>query len=201
MLFKKFEKNSDQIYLIICITLCILLIAVVVNYLWKNNMNSASENNNVSTTSVAINSAINTNASTTKTILNTVPTKKCNLKIISPTLYSKVTMPLMVTGILNTTDIKEGCLWNNADSLAGYAELFYKKTGDTAWKSAGVPVPMLINSYPGLATTSLKVSVSLNLYVKPLGLISGTPLRIIFTELNILDKPNPNTFDYFIYLK
>ena len=198
MTIEKISKTAWTIYIIL-----IIVVLTMFAYLFQNkNLDIANEN--VVATSTTTNTSSSTITNTEKASVKTTPTykttTKCNLKITSPVAYTKVSMPLIVSGLLDVTDIKEACKWNAAYSRAGNAELFYNKNGE-GWKSAGAAVPIFTSSYAPISTTTLKISVSLNLYVKQLGLASGTPLKIVFTELNIPERSNPNTFDYLLYLK
>jgi hypothetical protein len=135
----------------------------------------------------------------------TTPSKysssKCNFKIITPQIYSKITIPLSIKGILDKADLSNGCTWNENLSRAGQAELFYNRNGE-GWKSAGTSVPIITSSlFNNTSTTTLAFSVSINLYTQALGLTSGTPIKIVFTELNILENKNPNTFEILYSLK
>ncbi len=131
---------------------------------------------------------------------NTISSSKCNFKITSPVMYSNVSMPLVINGILDKADTSKGCLWEERLSRAGEAEIFYNRNGE-GWKSAGTAVPIMTKSIAKAATTTLAFSVSFNLYTNALGLKSGTPLKVVFTELNIPVRPGPGTFTFPLTLK
>ena len=146
----------------------------------------------------------NSNGGNKTPITTSIPSEnmvsKCNFTVTSPTIFSKVSIPLTIKGILDKADTTKGCMWNEGSLRAGEAELFYNKNGE-GWKSAGTSVPIIITSVPGASTTTLAFSASFGLYTKALGLASNTPLKIMFTELNIPPQPNPNTFDFLVSLK
>jgi len=205
MLFQKPGNKLDIINWIKYILILVFLIAIVIYFFQRNGVNqtdrniSASSTANVSTSTVP---SSNTTASGSikKAATTNILSAKCNLKITSPAIYSKVSMPLTITGLLDKADTKKNCMWNENNTRAGEAEVFYNRNGE-GWKSSGAAVPMITSSVPGAATTTLKISISLNLYTKALGLTSGTPLKIKFTELNIPPQPNPDTFEFLVYLK
>ena len=146
----------------------------------------------------------NSNGSNKTPITTSTPSEKmvskCNFTVTSPAILSEVSMPLTIKGILDKADTTKGCMWNEESSRAGEAELFYNKNGE-GWKSAGTSVPITVSGVPGAATTTLTFSASFGLYTKALGLASGTPLKITFTELNIPPQSNPDTFDFQVSLK
>jgi hypothetical protein len=189
----------------------IILVAVVVIfaafYIIKNNSTNTTKNSETKiSTSTVSTSPSKSNTVTAKTsITNTSgagtvnTTSKCNIKVTYPTIYSAVSVPFTVNGILNLSDTSEGCMWSQNLSRAGDAQIFYDKNG-AGWMPAGTSVP-IIESGTGNSTTTLDFSVSFNLNATALGLTSGTPIKIVFTELNVMNKPNPETFEYEVYLK
>jgi hypothetical protein len=142
----------------------------------------------------------------TTTVVKTVPTvvsnvmNKCNFRVTSPVMYSGVNVPFTVNGILDLADKSKGCMWNMESSRAGVAEIFYNKD-NSGWKSAGTSVQIMTSMVPGKATTTLAFSTTFNLYTTALGLKSGTPIKIVFTEYNIPIQTNPDTFDFLVNLK
>ncbi len=188
----------------------IILVAVVVIfaafYIIKNNSTNTTKNSETKiSTSTVSTSPSKSNTVTAKTsITNTSgagtvnTTSKCNFKVTYPTIYSAVSVPFTVSGILNLSDTSKGCMWSQNLSRAGDAQIFYDKNG-TGWMPAGTSVPIITSA--GNSTTTLDFSSEFNLNATALGLTSGTPIKIVFTELNVMSKPNPETFEYEVYLK
>lgn len=141
-----------------------------------------------------------TTTSAPKVIPSKNVTSRCNFEVTSPVMYSSVNMPFVVKGILDKANTSTGCMWNENASRAGDAEIFYNRRGE-GWRSAGAAVPIMTTSSPGAATTTLAFSVSFNLYTQALGLTSGTPIKIVFTELNIPPQANPDIFEFQVTLK
>ena len=198
-----FLKN---IKMIDWIKIGVIAIIVISGIIYFSQKKDATENNTTATTTAtSTTKTTNTPAvkKTTPVVTNTTAkniTSRCNLKITSPALNSYVTFPFTVKGILDKADTTKGCDWNELASRAGDAELFYNRNGE-GWKSAGTSVPIITSTTPGGATSTLAISISFNLYTQALGLTSGTPLKIVFTELNIPERTNPDKFEYQVYLK
>ena len=165
--------------------------------------------NEVKTTDVSNNSVTSTNTNTnttnTKTV-KTVPTvarnvmNKCNFKITSPEINSSVSLPFTVKGVLNKADLSKGCVWKDNLTNGGTVEIFYNKNG-MGWVSAGTAAQITLFTTPGVATSTLSFTLPLNLYANALGLGSGTPIKLVFTEFNIPAQQYPDTFDFTVYLK
>ncbi|MFA5652120.1 MAG: hypothetical protein WC933_02030 [Candidatus Paceibacterota bacterium] len=179
--------------------IAIVLIAGSFYIFQKADVKKVDTSNNVATTTTKTTPKTTTTVKTQPAVLKNV-TSKCNFKVVSPVMYAKVSMPFTVSGILDKSDTTKGCMWGETTSLAGNAEIFYNKNG-TGWVSAGSPVSILTKGTPGMPSSYLSFSVSFNLYVTALGLQSGTPIKIVFTEFNIPVKPNPDTFDFLVSLK
>ena len=141
-----------------------------------------------------------TTAPAPKVIPSKNVTSRCNFEVTSPAMYSSVSMPFVVKGVLDKANTSTGCMWNENASRAGDAEIFYNRRGE-GWRSAGAAVPIMTTSAPNVATTTLAFSVSFNLYTQALGLTSGTPIKIVFTELNIPPQLNPDIFEFQVTLK
>lgn len=158
----------------------------------------------VSTTSQTVSPTTNTNTLKSKTVKTISPTVVrslpgiCNITISNPVDGGSITFPLTINGQIDLGK-KTDCVWNNNLSAGGSVELYYNLR-NTGWKSAGIPVS-LYTSTSGLSTSTLTVKASLNLYTQALGLTSGTPIKLVFTELNLKNISNPNTFSYITYLK
>lgn len=181
----------------------VIAIVLISGIIYLSQEKDVTEENITATTTTTSTTNTPTVKKTTPVVTNTTAkniTSRCNLKITSPALYSYITFPLTVKGILDKADTTKGCNWNELSSRAGDAELFYNRNGE-GWKSAGTSVPIITSTTPGGATSTLAVSISFNLYTQALGLTSGTPLKIVFTELNIPEQVNPDKFEYQVYLK
>ena len=199
-----FLKNIKMIDWVKIGVIAIVLISGIIYFSQKKD-NTEKTNTTATTTVSTTNTTSNTTVkkATLPVVTNATAkniTSRCNLKITSPALNSYVTFPFTVKGILDKTDTTKGCDWNELASRAGDAELFYNRNGE-GWKSAGTSVPIITSTTPGGATSTLAVSISFNLYTQALGLTSGTPLKIVFTELNIPEQPNPDKFEYQVYLR
>lgn len=196
---KDFIKKISMIGWIKIAVIVIILIGAIV-YVSQKQVVINNTNNIVATTT----KATSTNKTTTST--KTAPAvaknvmSKCNFRVTSPAMYSSVSMPFTVAGLLNTTDTTKGCVWNMASSRAGDAEIFYNKNSE-GWKSAGTSVTIMTTFAPGMPTTTVAFSIPFNLYTQALGLKSGTPIKIVFTELNVSKQTNPDTFDFQVVLK
>lgn len=197
-------KNMDKATLIKYSTAVIIIIALSVYFLGSSKesaKNESEEKNQPTISTTTTNTPVKT-TTTTKTVPAVAKnvTNKCNFRVTSPAMYSSVSMPFTVKGILDKADKSKGCDWHELDSRAGDAEIFYNRRGE-GWKSAGTSVPIITRIVPGGASTTLAFSVSFNLYTQALGLTSGTPIKIVFTELNIPPQPNPDVFDFQVTLK
>lgn len=190
----KLNKKDLVIYVLIAVILIIGLF-----YLFpKKNIKTTGTNSVVATTTTKT----STKTTGTKTVspVATNVMNKCNFKVTSPEINSRVTVPFTVYGLLNNADKSEGCMWASNGDLAGNAEIFYNKDNQ-GWKSSGTSVPIVIKGIPGGATSTLSFSVPFTLYAAALGLKSGTPIKIVFTEFNIPVQATPDTFNFQVYLK
>jgi hypothetical protein len=203
------KKVSLADWIKIILLIIVIIIGCVIIFSQNSNSSLQKTNTGIQATTTATTSApVKTTASSAKKITTTTSsssvaknvTSKCNFKVTSPTMYSSISMPFTINGIIDKTDTHESCIWNEAYSRAGEAEIFYDRNGE-GWKSAGTQVPIITSSIPGKASTTLAFSASINLYTAAFGLNKGTPIKIVFTELNISDAPNPDTFDFIAYLK
>jgi hypothetical protein len=199
-MIKDWAKKLSIKDLIMYILIVIILVIAVIYVFQKKDINKIDTANLTTTSTSSKDTTTNKTTSTSKVIPFKNVTSRCNFRVTYPTIYTGITMPFTVKGILDKADTSKGCLWNELDSRAGDAEIFYNKNGE-GWKSAGAAVPIITRIVPGGATTTMAFTVSFNLYVKALGLKSGTPIKIAFTELNIPPQPNPDTFDFQVSLK
>lgn len=195
----KLIKNLFLIIIFLILAL-ILVISFKKESLPVNNTDQAAISSSTSTDS-------QTNATTTtkKTTVTTntsnvtkVLTEMCNLKITYPTAYSKITFPLTIKGNVDLSKNYD-CKWSENLSRAGSVQIFYNLK-NTGWKSPGIPTEIYTASSGG-STTTLALTAPVNMYTAALGLPSGTPIKLVFTELNIKNISNPKTFSYIVYLK
>jgi hypothetical protein len=197
------KKISVKDWFIIFLT--VIVLAFVLTYLSskkdvESDMSDIASTTLIATTSTSTTSTVKTKTTTPKVIPSTNVISRCNFKVTSPTMYSSVSMPFTVNGLIDKEDTTKGCMWNENLSRAGDAEIFYNRNGE-GWKSAGTAVPIITRVVPGGATTTLSFTVSFNLYTKALGLTSGTPIKITFTELNIPVQNNLDFFEFQVKLK
>ncbi len=191
-----FIKNMDNK---VKYSIAVIVVIILGLFLFGGNKNSTdnktvSEATTTKTTSTS-KTVVKVPVGPSKNVMN-----RCNFRVTSPTMYSSVSMPFTVTGILDKADTTKGCIWDENASRAGNAEIFYNRRNE-GWKSAGTAVPIITRVVPGGATTTMAFSVTFNLYTAALGLTSGTPIKVVFTELNIPEHANPDSFDFLVSLK
>ena len=121
----------------------------------------------------------------------------CNFKITYPTPNSSITFPLTIKGEISLLK-KYNCEWSQNQTLGGTVQIFYNLR-NSGWKSPGIPTK--INTSSSVSTSTLALSAPVNMYASALGLPSGTPIKLVFTELNIENNPNPKTFSFIVYLR
>lgn len=201
-MFKDWAKNLSQKEKIIYSLVVVVLVVGAYLVLVDNKPKVEVKEDVVATTTTTV-TPKNT-APKTVTTAPKGPSKnvmnRCNFRVTSPEMYSAVNMPFTVSGILDKADTSKGCMWNENATRAGEAEIFYNRRNE-GWKSAGTAVPIITKSVPGAASTTMSFSVSFNLYTTALGLTSGTPIKIVFTELNIPVQTNPDIFDFQVTLR
>lgn len=190
---QKLVKN-----LILTIVFLVLILILVVSF--KKN-GSVISNNDLSATSTI--DQISTTTDNTKTNNLKTPvtvqssTEMCNFKITYPTPYSNITFPLTIKGTISLLK-KYNCEWSQNQTLGGTVQIFYNLR-NSGWKSSGIPTK--INTSSSVSTSTLALSAPINMYTSALGLPSGTPIKLVFTELNIENHPSPKTFSFIVYLK
>lgn len=179
----------------------VIIFVLIVVLLISNNKsatvpgNNTGENNTTSTTTYGTTGTTGTKKTTAPTSLS----GKCNLKITYPASGASVSFPLVVKGTIDTSDqYKGGCYWNEVTARAGTAQLFYNLNG-YGWKSQGVAVPITTSGTTVASTSAF--AVNLNFYNQGVGLPHGSLMKITFVEDNPLNFPNPDTFDFYVYLK
>ncbi len=125
---------------------------------------------------------------------------KCNLVITYPKAGAYVAFPLVVTGYIDTSN-KSGCSWYQNQLRAGDVQISYNLRNQ-GYLASGVPVPIITNGSASNPAIS-NFQVSLNLATTPLGITTGTPIKLTFTELNVAGNPNPSPdhFDLNVYAK
>lgn len=194
-----FIKNmNDKVRYSIIAVVIIILGLFIFGGENKNSVTNSNDNKAVSeatTTKTTSKTVVKAPIGPSKNVLN-----RCNFRVTSPAMYSSVSMPFTVTGILDKADTTKGCIWDENSSRAGDAEIFYNRRNE-GWKSAGTAVPIITRVVPGGAATTMSFSVTFNLYTAALGLTSGTPIKVVFTELNIPEHANPDSFDFLVSLK
>lgn len=121
----------------------------------------------------------------------------CNVTISYPKANTAVTFPLTIKGSLDV--LNKNCTWNEGSLKAGTLEVAYNIKG-TGWRTPGIAVPINIDN-TSQSTTTLNFTSTVNLPATALGVVSGTPLRLTFTELNISNNPAPRTFTVIVYEK
>lgn len=191
---------------IISILTFVILLLVGFLFITKNNQKNNTSLSVASTTDIVSTSSSSSESTSTVKIVKTTPTltapksstSMCNIKITFPVANSKITFPLMIAGVIDL-ESKSDCVWNNNLSMGGSVEIYYNLK-NTGWKSAGIPAS-LYTSGTGGSTSTLAVKANVNMYTEALGLVSGTPIKLVFTELNIINNSNPKTFSYITYLK
>src|ERR1035437_7805096 len=118
-----FIKKISAVNWIKIAVIVIILVGVIIYVSQKK------ETIKVDTTKVIATTTTTTNKTTTvvkkvPTIVSNV-TNKCNFRVTSPAMYTKVTVPFTVKGLLDTADTSKGCMWTIESSRAGTAEIFY----------------------------------------------------------------------------
>lgn len=181
------------------IALVVIILIVGGIYLSQKKDNGTTNTNGTNNTNTSVSTTTKNTTSTTKVVAK-YNSSKCNFIITSPTINSSISFPFTVKGTIDKLATNKGCIWNEDKSRAGNAELFYNLRNE-GWKSSGTAVPIITGSTPGAATTTVSFSAQFNLYTAALGITPGTPIKITFTELNVLDQKNPDTFDLLLYSK
>ncbi|MEI6528521.1 MAG: hypothetical protein WCO10_02495 [bacterium] len=196
---EKYKKYLTVSNLTIAGVVLVLLVSVIVYATKSSNKGERSaivENSSNVATSTTATSSVKTKTAIVTTKVSYA--SKCGLVVTYPTVDSKVSFPLTAKGIVDNSNAdKLGCSWNQALSRGGTAQVFYnlRKQG---WKEAGIPVPIFIGSDVASSTT---FSAPLNIHADALGLTSGTPIKITFTELTDLNVTQPDTLDLQVFLK
>ncbi len=160
-----------------------------------------STTNTSSTTNVPASS--HSSQSTSGTVLPKPVTTSygtCGFRVTSPAANARVTFPLIVSGTIDNTKADAlGCLWEKTASRAGTAQLyFYSKSA--GWQPSGVPVAVTNNGLVASVASSSKFSVTLNAWTTTVGIYSGTPIKITFTEVEQPNGAKPRAFDFYLTL-
>ncbi len=117
----------------------------------------------------------------------------CGFDITYPLANSKVKFPLTISGTVDNSNYEElGCRWIISEGQAATAQLFfnYKNYG---WSAAGVAVPVKFSGYSnGKATFSTTMSLKND---NDIVISVGTPMKIVFTDVNEMDGAYTNTFE------
>ena len=213
-------KNSSSIFIVkILIAVIILLVSIGCIYLYVNRDSTGTAVPNQNTNMVGNdkdahgcigsagyswceikNKCLRTweeKCEATKTVSNT--SSKCGLTVTYPLPGSKISFPLTIKGVIdNSKASKLGCSWNQVQSRGGLVQAFYN-LNNNGWMAPGIPVSIITGTGATASTTAF--TAQLNVYTTNLGLSSGTPLKITFTELNEINDVNPDSFDMYVYLK
>jgi hypothetical protein len=133
----------------------------------------------------------------------TVPPKppvvvgKCGLTVTSLSPNDKVGFPLTITGNIDNSNFKQlGCSWGSYKGVGGSAQLYFNYNNE-GWKILG-KTSMI--SAPNWTSIKSSFSTTLNFNNSGIGLPSGTPLKIVFSDDNATGLP-PDTFELPIILK
>ena len=174
----------------------IVLVVVIIASLFINR-----SSNTTTMTNSDVATSTTTSVSTTKgtvTVANKKITEgtligKCNFFVTFPKVNQSITFPLTVIGYMDESKTTK-CTWYENMTRAGNVQISYYTYG--SWKNAGVPVPIMTNGSLGTAqsTSTLAFTVALNAQVVPLGIRSGTPIKLTFTELNSNTTTNTDSF-------
>ena len=202
MKYLQYLKNKVILKTIIAIV--VLLVGGI--FLFTNEKNTKTSSiMNLTPSSTSIVGASSTISSTTSIIKTTNKTispsyaSKCGLTVAYPIINSSITFPLVVKGVIDNSKADElGCSWNVVSSRAGEAQIFYYSKSK-GWVAPGISVPIVTSTGKVASTTAF--SVSFNIYTKNLGISSGTPMKVVFTELKPLDYSKQDSFELLVYLK
>ena len=121
-----------------------------------------------------------------------VKSGNCGLVVTSPIPKSSVTFPLVIKGVVDNSDREKlGCSWQMFEGQAGTAEIYFKD-GNNEWKKLGTTVPVPVENWMSVKTF---FSVSLNFNNEGIGLPTGTPMKVVFTEENASGIPPVDTYE------
>lgn len=119
-----------------------------------------------------------------------VPNGTCGLTIFSHSVNSRVNFPLMISGVVDNTNMNTlECSWLMFEGQAGSAQLYYKSPLD-GWKPIGAQIPVPVQNWMSTKTTFMVT------FTNPIiDLVSGTELKVVFTEDNASGLPPIDTYE------
>lgn len=117
----------------------------------------------------------------------------CGFDISSPIANSKVKFPLTISGTVDNSNYEElGCRWIISEGQAATAQLFYNYKNQ-GWSAVDVAVPIKFTGFNNSkATFSTKISLKSGMDIE---IGAGTPMKIVFTDVNEMDGSVTNTFE------
>lgn len=198
--YMKYLQNNLVVKAIISVVVLLILILIIGTYVNKVSKRSVlNEQGAVVSTSTESATTSNVIGTKAKTVPMPVLTygSKCGFTITSPALNTRISFPVVIKGIIDDSS-KLNCSWNHVENRAGTAQSFYNLKNQ-GWKATGIAVPIITSGGPTASTSAF--TVSLNAYSSALGLTSGTPIKIVFTEQPALNVKTPDTFDVIVYVK
>jgi hypothetical protein len=117
------------------------------------------------------------------------------LKVTSISTNSKVSFPLTVTGTIDNSNTQTP--WTMFEGQAGTAQLYYNYQ-NSGWKVIGSSAPIKVKDWTAKSTT---FTTTLNFNNEGIGLASGTPMKVTFTEEDPSGQGQTETVELPIVLK
>jgi hypothetical protein len=123
---------------------------------------------------------------------------KCGFSVSSPQANSSVTFPLTIKGVVDNSKAQQlGCSWSMFEGAAGGAQLYYNYQNQ-GWKTLNTPRAITVSSW---MTTTTPFEFTMPFDNSSIGLPSGTPLKIIFSEDNASGLPPVDSYELPLILK
>lgn len=118
---------------------------------------------------------------------------KCGFSVSSPAANSIVKFPLTISGTVDNSNYEElGCRWIISEGQAATAQLYYNYKNQ-GWSALDDVVPIKFTGFSnGKATFSTKMSLKSGMDIE---IGAGTPMKIVFTDVNEMDGSVTNTFE------
>ena len=105
----------------------------------------------------------------------------CGLTINYPTPTSTVSFPVTISGTIDNNNASTlGCSWTMYEGQAGTAQLYFLENNN--WHQINTPFILHVSDWMTLGPVLFSVIINFN--NNWIGLSSGTPMKIIFTEEN-----------------
>lgn len=195
----KYNKGFGAMGIILALAV-VLVVGGLAYYAGKNSDSSkgteetgylpqVNQNTATSTSVVSNNSVSKTGTGSSHQLLGS----SCGLTINSPAANAHVSFPLTVTGTIdNTNSSALGCSWTMFEGQAGTAQLYFFDQGNNNWHVLGNPIIVPVSNWMTVGPVSFTIPVNFN--NSGLGLSSGNPMKITFTEENP-SGATPDTFD------